>query len=94
LFNQQCPQLMGEVRDAIDHRNSSALNRTAHQLKGSLLSLGAVRASKTAQQMETLGKDGMLNEAAAWVANLTSEIEQFQTALDEFHTANRTEDAT
>lgn len=82
LFRADGPQMLADLRAAVDSRDPKALSKKAHLLKGSLLSLGAVRARDLAQRIEQLGKDGRLDDAAALVPDLDRLIPPFLAELD------------
>jgi CheY-like chemotaxis protein len=84
IFREECPCMVDDVRRALDCRDAVAVNRKTHALKGSLLSLGAIRASAEAQRLEKVAEHGLLDEAATRFTSLTREIERFQTALQSF----------
>jgi CheY-like chemotaxis protein/HPt (histidine-containing phosphotransfer) domain-containing protein len=81
IFHEQGPVLLAEVRDAINNRDAAELQIKAHSLKGSLMSLGAVRAGKEAAQLETLGKSGVFGAAAERIDRLAAEVALCQLAL-------------
>jgi CheY-like chemotaxis protein len=81
IFREQCPKMLADVRDAISRGHSVDLQKSAHVLKGSLLSLGAVYASNEAQQLEMLGKEGVIDQAAERLDRLAAEIERFDRAI-------------
>jgi CheY-like chemotaxis protein len=82
IFRDECPAIIEDVRGAIDRNDAGTANRKAHQLRGSLLSLGALRASAEAQMLESSAKQGRLDEAAGRLNGLTREIERFQAVLN------------
>jgi PAS domain S-box-containing protein len=81
LFQAECPQLLGAVREAIARQDAPALYRTAHSLKGTLLSMAAPAASAVALRLENLGRQGDLADAAATLAEMEQELERLQAAL-------------
>ena len=84
IFRRECPTMLKALRDAVARRDAPALQKNAHLLKGSLLSLGAVRAGREAQELELLGKSGELREAERRVEHLIVEIERFQKAIGRY----------
>ena len=48
VFSGQCPKLLGEIRDSVQHGDGVALERAAHKLKASVGSFGARRAYRAA----------------------------------------------
>ena len=60
LFAVECPQLLTEIRNAINHSDAVLLRRAAHTLKGSISNFGAPAVVAAAQRLENLGRDGNL----------------------------------
>lgn len=83
VFIEECPEMMRQIRAAIDERDAPALQRTAHSLKGSARIFAAAAASEAALRLETMGADGDLSGAEdAWTA-LSAEVERLVAALAE-----------
>jgi len=57
-FLSDYPEMLGSIKDAIDARDPSALNGSAHAFKGTLKYLAAGEAADIAFQLERMGKDG------------------------------------
>jgi HPt (histidine-containing phosphotransfer) domain-containing protein len=57
LFLGECPQRMGEIRQAIYQKDGPRLQRAAHYLKGSVGNLGAHQAYEAAARLELAGRD-------------------------------------
>ncbi len=81
VFEADRPNLLGGVRSALDAGNSEALERAAHTLKGAVAVFGAEPARSRAQRLETMGRDGVLDDAAelyseleTWVLRLESDL--------------------
>lgn len=81
LFMDDCPKLMTEIKKAVDVQDATALERSAHTLKGSVSNFGAERARLAALELETMGRARSLNSAEDAYRTLESEIEVFQQAL-------------
>jgi CheY-like chemotaxis protein len=82
-FVCNAPQLMTAIRQAIDARDATALQRAAHALKGSVLFLGAPRLSEDACRLETMGNECDLSRAADVFASLSERMESLMLALSE-----------
>ena len=74
LFLEDCPRLLGEIHEAVRSRDSAALMRSAHALKGSVGTFGAPAAMATARELETLGRQGDLTRAEELSAQMEQEI--------------------
>ena len=83
LFRDESPKMFVEIRDALARRDAPALGAGAHKLKGMLLSLGGMRASVEAQELERLGKSGDFDAATQRMEQLTAEFEKCQSALNQ-----------
>ncbi len=83
VFNDECPEMMRQIRAAIDERNAPALRRTAHNLKGSARIFAATAATETAQRLENMGAEGELSGAQACWTQLSREVERLTAALTE-----------
>ena len=83
LFAEECPKLMGGIQQAIAKRDSAALQRLAHTLKGTIQIFGVERPAATALRMETLGREENLADAEGLWQELVEEIDQLKAMLDD-----------
>lgn len=84
LFVDTYPDLMAEIQDAIQNRDSSALHRAAHSLKGSVSNLGGTAAQEAALKLEQMGrKDDLQNVDEAYLS-LVEEVSRFKIAVVRF----------
>lgn len=83
VFIEECPEMMRQVRAAIDARDAPALQRTAHSLKGSARIFAAADASQAALRLETMGANGELSGADDGWTMLAVEVERLMAALGE-----------
>jgi Signal transduction histidine kinase len=60
-FIRQTETLIGEMNEAVDHRDAATLGRVAHRVAGSSLSFGAVRLGETCRTLERLAGQGDWN---------------------------------
>jgi len=79
MFRDSYPADLSAIRDAIGRRDSDALRRVSHHLKGTLGALAAGPARHAARRLEDLGKSADFEPAPA----VYSEMEQQLRALDE-----------
>jgi len=83
VFIEECPEMMRQIRAAINERDASALQRTAHSLKGSARLFAAAATSEAASRLETMGANGDLSGADdGWTA-LRVEVDRLMAALAE-----------
>lgn len=83
VFVEECPEMMRQIRAAIDRRDAPALQRTAHSLKGSARIFAAAAVSEAALWLETMGADGDLSGAGDGWTTLAHEVERLMAALGE-----------
>jgi CheY-like chemotaxis protein len=81
LFCEESPRLLSAVRDAVAKRDSNALQRAAHSLKGSVSTFAAQDALNAVLKVEAIGQSKNLDGAADACALLEKEIERLQLAL-------------
>jgi two-component system sensor histidine kinase/response regulator len=75
IFSADAPGQMADVRAAAAGRDATALREAAHSLKGSLRVLGAASAAALAQEIESHGATGRLDDADALVTKLGAELD-------------------
>lgn len=83
VFLDECPEMMRQIRAAIDERDAPALQRAAHSLKGSARIFAAAAATEAALRLETMGAKGDLSDAEQCWAALSLEVERLASALAE-----------
>jgi HPt (histidine-containing phosphotransfer) domain-containing protein len=74
LFRREAEELMGDVRTAVTARDPQAIKRTAHRLKGALVSLAAKPCVEAARALEMAGAERELEGVDGAVAKLDSEL--------------------
>jgi PAS domain S-box-containing protein len=57
-FLNQCPKLLGEIRESVQRGDAHVVEQAAHKLKASVGSFGARRAYQAALRLEELGEAG------------------------------------
>jgi HPt (histidine-containing phosphotransfer) domain-containing protein len=58
LFRKESAGLLGDIRTAVAANESISVKKTAHRLKGALVSLGAAPSVAAARELERLGSEG------------------------------------
>lgn len=74
-FTEDCPRRIGALRAAVATAHAEDLMREAHNLRGTLLVLGATTSASLSEQLERLGGEGRLDGAAHILAALERELE-------------------
>jgi two-component system sensor histidine kinase/response regulator len=83
LFLEDCPRLVGAVREALARNDAKALERAAHALKGTLSNFAAVAATAAALRLEQMGHGDNLAQAGEACAALEAEIERLKPLLED-----------
>ena len=84
ILKEDAPQLLSDIRSAIDAQDAQAAATAAHTLKSMVGNFCASSAYEAAFRIETHGKAGDLSGCRTSLTNLEDEIERLQTALAEF----------
>ncbi len=80
-FFEEAPELLTEIKRALDQGDAEAFRRASHSLKSNGESFGATRLANLARELEALGRDGRLEEARPKVPQLESAYEETVQAL-------------
>jgi len=81
LFVQECPRLLSNIEEAIRHKDAGALERAAHELKGSAANFAAQPVVDTAFQLEAMGRNGDIESAPKAFVELESKIDRLKQDL-------------
>lgn len=73
---------MAEIADAIEKSDAYSLKETAHSIKGSLGSLGAKPAFEIAAKLESMGREGKLDNAEAAYQTMETEMQRLIVVLN------------
>ncbi len=84
LFAKQSSKLVDEIADAAQRQDGRALERTAHKLKGSVASFGALNSFQTADELETRGRTSDFTSVEGLCVRLEREVKDLRIALTEF----------
>jgi HPt (histidine-containing phosphotransfer) domain-containing protein len=80
-FFEEAPGLLAEMGRALDDRDAEAFRRAAHSLKSNGNSFGATSMAALARELETMGRDGRLDEAGPKLPQLEAAYEEAAEAL-------------
>jgi HPt (histidine-containing phosphotransfer) domain-containing protein len=86
LFRSECPRLVGELHDAVLHRDAERIRQAAHTLKGTLGNLSASDAFAAALRLEQLASGGDLADADEAFAVLREQIHGLDQEVARFGT--------
>jgi HPt (histidine-containing phosphotransfer) domain-containing protein len=82
IFLDQSPALIAAIEAAITSGDAGELRRAAHTLKGSTHVIGGRALAAAALRLESMGREGRLNEAAAAFADLGESVARLKPALE------------
>jgi CheY-like chemotaxis protein/HPt (histidine-containing phosphotransfer) domain-containing protein len=81
MFREDCPRMLADIRDAITRGDAARLHRTAHTFKGCASNFAAQSVAETARQLEEMGRQQNLAEAARTYTTLADLAQQLQQGL-------------
>ena len=81
LFFENLPDYVAKIREAISMEDDGALERAAHELKGSVGNFAAMRARNAAYQLEVIGNKGTLEHADQLLSELMEELSNLESAI-------------
>ncbi len=84
IFINDAPEHMSEIEEAVDSRNSEALEKSAHKLKGAVANFGKNATTDTAFKLETMGKENNMDGVKEAYDTLVKDVENLMNALKEF----------
>ncbi len=82
LFIDGLPEQMDDIKKAISINDNVLLNKAAHKLKGGAGNFGKNAVYETAFRLETIGKEGNMDEAMEVYSVLEKEVEQLVNELN------------
>jgi PAS domain S-box-containing protein len=83
-FVLDMPQQLLALSEAVGKADSKTARLAAHSIKGAAANVGGVQLRAAAQQMETLGEAGNLEEVRRLMPGLTEQWERFRSATETF----------
>ena len=81
LFRKECPNMLAELRRSVEQRDSTAVRRVGHTIKGNAALLGARTVIPAANRMELVGRNEQWTDATAALSELEKEIERLLSSL-------------
>lgn len=81
LFEREEPMLLEAVKEAVRAADAEGIKRTAHRLKGALVSLSATAAVEHARDLERAGADHSLAGTDEMATRLSSELDKVMVYL-------------
>ena len=77
----ETPRLIARLPEALASQNAAAFRQTAHSIKSTSNTLGALQLGTLAKELETMGREGHLAGAHDPVDQLAAEYDRVQQAL-------------
>jgi CheY-like chemotaxis protein len=84
IFDEESPRMLAEIGRAVESGDAPALQRAAHALRGSVISLGARPAAQVALALETMARQGRLAGARPAYVELQQAVDRLSEALRSF----------
>lgn len=81
-YFEDTPQQFSAMHAALAAANSEDFRRAAHSVKSNSANFGAMGLSNKAKQLEDIGKEGQLEQAAAPLGEAEAEYEKVKFALE------------
>ena len=92
-FCEEGPDLLRQLRSALERHDGMTMQRAGHTLKGSLKYFGAEATSALARQLECLGRDGRTAAAEVTLALLEQRMERMLAELESFRDSGHIPDS-
>jgi two-component system, sensor histidine kinase and response regulator len=83
IFLNEYPNLVDEIRIAVERSDPKGLERAAHSLKGSVSNFGASGATNAAYTLETMGRKHQMTQAKEALNELVLQLYQLRPELEE-----------
>jgi CheY-like chemotaxis protein/HPt (histidine-containing phosphotransfer) domain-containing protein len=77
------PEMIESMRQGLDSDDAEAIERSAHSLKSSSATLGALELAELCKELEQIGREAETTRAAAVFASLETEFDRVRRALSE-----------
>jgi HPt (histidine-containing phosphotransfer) domain-containing protein len=81
IFVEKTPPLLEQMRAAVENGNAEEVFRTAHSMKSSSATVGALALSETCRRLEVAGREGSLGDAPELLRSLQEQFHQVCEAL-------------
>ncbi len=83
IFINDAPEHMSEIEEAVNCRNSEALVKSAHKLKGATANFGKNATTDTAFKLESMSRENNMDGVEEVYGTLVKDIEGLVNALKE-----------
>jgi HPt (histidine-containing phosphotransfer) domain-containing protein len=83
VYFEETPQLLSDLRQALEKQDCETFRRSAHSIKSTSNSFGALQFGAQAKELEMMGREGRLEGAASKVETLQADYQLVKQALEE-----------
>jgi HPt (histidine-containing phosphotransfer) domain-containing protein len=83
LFLEDTPDLLAGIEQNVAQKNAEGVRSTAHTLKSTAASVGAVKLSALSEQLEGIARSGMIENINGEVTELLAEFDTVKYLLKE-----------
>ena len=80
-FLEDCPRLLGQLREAVQLRDAAAVKSAAHAIKGTVAMLSAHPSQEAAARLEHMASQGQLAGIEVVARDLEAELERFKSSV-------------
>jgi HPt (histidine-containing phosphotransfer) domain-containing protein len=81
LFGTHTPEILTDLRSAIEAADPQAVRESAHKLKGSAATVGAMHLSELCHELQSQAENGSLGGAAELVDQIDAAFQEVHAAL-------------
>ncbi len=89
-FLEECPELLDQARAAVAAADAILLRRSAHTIKGIMLTLGLEMPGALAAELEEMGRSSDLSAAPPILSRLESQLDEILPEAKAFASTGRT----
>jgi HPt (histidine-containing phosphotransfer) domain-containing protein len=82
-YFDETPQLLSDLRQSLEKQDCETFRRSAHSIKSTSNSFGALQLGVQAKELEMMGREGKLEGAAPKVEALLADYQEVKKALEE-----------
>ncbi len=83
VYFDETPQLLSDLKAALEKQDCETFRRSAHSIKSTSNSFGALNFGAQARELEMMGREGKLDGASPKVETLLADFAGVKKALEE-----------
>ena len=81
-YLQDSPEMLAQMRQALDAQDAESFRRAAHSLKSNSANFGAMQLSTLARDLEMMGRENRLEHAGETLVKAEKEYAQVEQVLE------------